>query len=67
MIEAVGDVAFDNPGGISPGMINFLERGVTSSSFPKSMGMRAELNVIIGVQDQPNDFREEFVAPDGQS
>jgi len=28
--------------------------------------MRTELGVVIGVQDQPDDFRQEFVAPDGE-
>jgi len=67
MIETVRDIALDNPGCISPGMLDFLERGVASSSFPKSMRMRAELNVVIGVQDQPDHFCQKLVAPDGQA
>jgi len=35
--KTVGDVAFDNPGCISPGMIDFPESRVASSSFPKSV------------------------------
>ena len=48
-------------------MIDLSECGVTSSSFPKSVRVWAELNVVIGVQDQPDHFRQELVAPDGQS
>jgi hypothetical protein len=38
---------------------------VASSSFSEPMRMFAELTIIEGVQDQPDDFREQFVAPDG--
>ena len=48
-------------------MIDFLERGVTSSSFTKAMGVIAELNVVVGIQDQAHHFRQEFVTPDGQA
>src|SRR5690348_17682824 len=30
------------------------------------MSVRAELNVVVGIQDQPDHFRQEFVAPDGE-
>jgi len=64
-VETVGDIPFDDPGRISPGMIDFPQGGVTSSSLPKSVRVWAELNVVIGVQDQPNHFRYQFVTPDG--
>ena len=38
---------------------------MTSSSFTKAMGVIAELNVVVGVQDQADHFRQEFVTPDG--
>lgn len=40
---------------------------MTSSSFTKAVGVIAELNVIVGVQDQADHFRQEFVTPDGQT
>jgi len=67
MIETIRNVAFDNPGRISPGMIDLLECGMASSFLPKSVGVGAELNIVVGVQDQPDHFCQEFVAPDGQS
>ena len=33
---------------------------MTSSSFTKAMGVITELNVVVGVQDQADHFRQEF-------
>jgi hypothetical protein len=56
--QTIRNVAFDNPGRISPGMRELLEGGMASSSWPKSVRVGAELNVVIGVQDQPDHLRK---------
>jgi hypothetical protein len=64
MIEAICDVALNDPGGSFPGVVDFSQRGVTSSLWSETMRMLAKCPIKIGVQDQPDDLSQEFVAPD---
>ena len=63
--ETVGNIAFDDPGGARPGVVDLLQGCVASPSFAETVGMFAECTVKVGIQDHSHDFRKELVTPDG--
>src|SRR5258708_8248885 len=67
MIEAIGDVALDDPGGAFPGSVDFSQRRVASSFWSKAMRMVTKCPLKIAVQDGPDYLSQEFVAPDGHA
>jgi hypothetical protein len=63
-VETLFYIALDVPDGAGPVLVDVLKRRMTAPTWAKSVRMLAEDGVVIGFQDAPQHFCQEFVAPD---
>src|SRR5271166_190456 len=64
-VEALRYVSLDEPLDPSPVFGDFSEGGVTTSMGTESMGVRAELRLVVGVQKRAHHFLQQFIRPCG--
>src|SRR5262249_8162618 len=66
-LEALGDVALDEPLCSSMRRLKLLQSRMTSSSRSESLGQVTELGFVVCLQQQSDDFLEELGLPGGQA
>ena len=65
VVETAFNVTLDKPGGSSPPFMDLGQSRMTAPIGPEPMRAVAELWLIVGLQDEPDDLSEQFVRPGG--
>ena len=65
--EAVGDVAFDEPGCPVPVVSDLQQGRVASAAGAEPVGAVGELRLVVGLQQQPEDLLNQLARPGRQS
>ncbi len=63
IIEALSDIALDEPGCTFPGVVDLREGSVAPSGSTKSVGMDTELGFIVRFQNESDNLLQQFVRP----
>jgi hypothetical protein len=61
--EAVRDVALDKPRSAGPGVVDLLQRGMASASFPEPVRPVRKLRLVVCLEKQAGYFADEFIGP----
>src|SRR5262249_61644567 len=64
-VKALGNIALNKPDRSGPGLVDVAQGGVTSPTWPKSMGAVGELRLVVRLQKEADDFLEQLIRPGG--
>ena len=65
--EAVGDVAFDEPGCPGPGIRHLRQRGVASPAGTETVRPAGELGLVVRLQQEAHHLADQFIRPGRQA
>jgi hypothetical protein len=66
-VEALSDISLHHPLCAYPPVVDLRERGMAPSRLSKSVGTGTELRLVVGAEDQPQNFLQQFVRETRQS
>ena len=67
VVKTAFDISLDEPLRALPVLGDVLQGGVTAQSGPETVGVAAELRLVVGFQQAAHDFLQQFVGPRGHA